>query len=264
VDPEFDRLIHRLPTPSSPPLPPEWLESEMRERRAVLSEAALLPGSVVLEVGAGGHALTTVPLAYALGPEGSVIAVERERWGHFRPIVAASGLGGRIRAIGADARRLPLRDDGADLAVCVHGLRSLRGEEYLVSVFREMLRVAPRLFVAESLPVARTEAQRAHLAMYELREELFEATTGRKDDLRYLPLKQVAELVARAGGVVTSSRTLEVESPHALAFFPRAMIEGLSPGPRRASLLERWDRAAELGRRHGTNHPPVGTVAAAR
>jgi precorrin-6B methylase 2 len=264
VDPGFDELIRRLPVPASPPLAPDWLQSEMRERRELLAEAALVPGSVVLEVGAGGHALATVPIAYVLGPQGAVLAVERARWGHFRPIVAASGLGDRIRALGGDARRLPLRDGAADLALCLHGLRSLRDEEYMVTVFREMLRVAPRLVVVESLPEARTDAQRAHLAMYELREELFEATTGRKDDLRYLPLERVVGLVRRAGGRVTGSRTLELSFPHALAHFPRRMIEGLPPSPRRASLLARWDRASELGRRFGTDHPPVGMVLATR
>jgi hypothetical protein len=264
METEFDRLIEHLPSASRPPLPPNWVQVEMRERREVLAEAEVVPGSRVLEVGAGSHALCTVPLAYAAGPKGSILAVQRERWDRFRPVVRASGRGDRIRAIRGDAHRLPLRDGAADLSLWVHGLRSLRDAEGMVSVFREMLRVAPRLSLADSLPLSRTDAQRAHLAMYELREELFRASTGRKDDLHYLPLEQVVRLVERAGGAVTDSRTLEVAYPNALAYFPRSLIEALPRGPRRASLLVRWDRAAELGRRSGTDHPPVGIVTADR
>lgn len=246
----------------TPPLPPEWLRWEMLERRLVLRQAPVETASTVLEVGSGGHALSTVPLADALGPDGRVLALERRRWGRFASIVGASRLGERIRPIAGDARRLPLRDRSLDLAVCLHGLRSLESEQNMVRVFREMLRVARALFLAESLPFARTPAQKAHLRMYGLREEVILARTGRKDDIAYRPLATLRALVERAGGTVEQSDTVEVDLPHALATFPRSLIEELPDGPHRADLLRRWENAEALRRRFGEDHPPVGIIRA--
>ena len=264
TEPGFAELVRKIPLQSSPPLTPDWLRYEMLERHLVLRHAARVSGFTILEVGSGGHAISTVPLAYAVGADGRVLAVERQRWDHFREIVAASGLAPRIHPIASDARRLPLRDGSVDLAVCVHGIRSLESEQNLVDVFREMLRVAPRIFLAESLPIASSEAQRAHLAMYNLREEVFEAGTGLRDDLHYRPLSQLTALVERAGGVVLSSRTVEIDLPHALAYFPRSLVERIPESDVRDSLLRRWDEADALRARYGTEHPPVAVITAAR
>lgn len=261
---EFRLLIGRIPRQSTPPLPADWLRCEMLERSTVLGRAPVRPGSTILEVGAGPHAIATVPLAWMAGPEGRVVASEKARWGHFRDVIALSRLGDRIRPVTCDARRLPLRTDSVDLSVCIHGLRSLRGEAETVRVLREMFRVSPDVFLAESLPHARTDAQRAHLAMYELREEVFSAAWGKSEDLPYAPAERVASLVDTAGGVVEKTEVLEVDLPHALAYFPRSLIDAVPAGGLRESLRERWDRAEALRRRYGEDHPPVGIVHARR
>ena len=236
----------------------------MLERHEVLRRAPDLAGKTVLEVGSGAHAITTVPLAYRVGDEGRVVAVERSRWGQFRSVVAASGLEDRVRPVAGDARRLPLRSDSAGLAVCVHGIRSLRGDEIIRRVLGEMFRVAPRILLAETLPIARTDAQRAHLAMYNLREDVFAATAGSRDDLHYLPLDRLASLVETAGGVVEQAAILEVDLPHFLAYFPRALAEAIPHPPVREELLRRWDAADGMWRQFGEDHPPVGIVTGRR
>jgi len=134
----------------------------------------------------------------------------------------------------------------------------------MVDVFREMFRVARQTFLAESLPVAKSEAQRAHLAMYNLREEVFRATSGRPDDLPYLPIERIATLLERAGGVVDGSEILDVDLPHALAYFPRSYVEAIPDDAVRAGLLTRWDHANALRVRFGADHSPVGIVSAHR
>lgn len=262
--PRFARLMDRIPLQHTPPLAPDWLRCEMLERHQLLKSARIRAGSRIVEVGSGPHAIATVPLAFELGARGRLIAVERARWTKFRTISKASGLDRRIWPLAGDARRLPLRNDSADLAVCVHGVRSLANEETMVEVFREMLRVAPRVFLAESLPSATTEAQRAHLAMYELREEVFAATTGHRDDLRYLPLDRLAALVERAGGRVMSSITTTIDLPHALAFFPRDLVESIPDMSLREQLLDRWESASSMRASVGEDHPPVGIISAQR
>lgn len=264
AEPAFARLIERVPLENNAPLPPNWLRCEMLERHQVLGHVDIQRSSTVLEVGSGPHAITTVPLAFELGAPGRVIAAERARWSQFHRIVSATGMQDRIRAIACDGRRLPMRDDSADLSVCLHGIRSMGSEDGIIQVIREMLRVAPRVLVGESLPIGETDAQRAHLEMYALREEVFLATGGRPDDLRYLPLERLVHLVERAGGRVRTAAILKVDLPHALAYFPRELVESIPDRIVREDLLRRWDLARANLRREGEDHPPVGLVEADR
>lgn len=262
--PAFRELLGRIPLPESSPLPPDWLRWEMFERYVVLQRAPPPLEGTVLEVGSGPHAIATLPLGFFVGPRGRVLAIERSRWGRSRSILAASGMADRVGAVAGDALRLPVRGDAADLAVCIHGLRSLGEDSNIVNILREMFRVARRLMIVESLPTARTEAQRAHLAMYDLRNDVFLAATGHRDDLPYRPLDRLAGLVEAAGGDVEATTTLDVDLPHRLAYFPRSLVESLPDGAQRSSLLGRWDEADAMLRRSGEDHPPVGTVVAAR
>jgi precorrin-6B methylase 2 len=264
VDTGFAEIVRRIPPRKEPSLPPDWLHLEMIERYRVLSHAGIEKGANVLEVGAGAHAIATVPLAYMVGEAGRVVAVEIERWACFDETVRAAGLKRRIIALATDARRLPFPFESFDLAAIVHGIRSLRNRETIGKVLREMLRVAPRIFVAESLPMARTKAQEAHLAMYNLREEIFEARTGKKDDLRYVPLEALVGFVKGAGGKVVESKVLDVGLPHYLAFLPRAYVERIEDEDKRADLLRRWEAAKGRLDEHGAEHPPVGIVVAVR
>lgn len=262
--PDFAALIEKVPLQDRPPLSPDWLRVEMLERYQVIQRASIPAGAMVLEIGSGPHAISTIPLAFAVGPAGTVLAAERSRWTQFRNVVTATQMADRIGPVACDATRLPLCNDAVDVAVCVHGVRSLGERENLAKVVAEMLRVARRIFIAESLPVATNEAQRAHLAMYDLRQEVFEATDGRRDDMHYLPLETLSDIVQQAGGAIQSVMKVEVDLPHALAYFPRDRVESI-PDPRtRTRILERWEKANMLGQRYGCDHPPVGTVAATR
>ncbi len=236
----------------------------MLERYLVIQRADIAPGMTVLEIGSGPHAISTVPLAFAVGKKGRVIAAERSRWGQFREVVRASGLMNSIHPIACDATSLPFRDDSVDVSVCVHGIRSLGEVASLVAILREMLRVSPRVFLAESLPIAKNDAQRAHLAMYDLRQEVFQATSGHRDDLHHLPLDTLSTLIENAGGFLERSATLDIDLPDALAYFPRTLVESIPDTKTRAGLLLRWDEARSNGERYGTDHPPVGIVTAAR
>ncbi|WP_232473402.1 class I SAM-dependent methyltransferase [Thermococcus thioreducens] len=179
-------ILSRIPLRNEPPLPPDWLHVEMLERFRVLQFAPIREGMNVLEVGCGAHALTTVPLAYSVGETGRIVAVDLSRWRFFEEVASSTGMKHRIIPLKVDAKELPFPFKTFDLAVLVHGVRSLKNEETMVRVFSEMLRVANMVFIAESLPIANNERQRAHLELYNLREDIFEALFGEKDDLHYL------------------------------------------------------------------------------
>ncbi|NJE84917.1 class I SAM-dependent methyltransferase [Thermococcus sp. CX2] len=254
-------VLSRIPLRDEPPLPQNWLHLEMIERFRVLRFAPIKPGMNVLEIGCGAHALTTVPLAYLVGETGRVVAVDLSRWRFFGEVTSSTGMKHRIIPLKVDAKELPFPFKAFDLAVLVHGVRSLKNEETMVTVFSEMLRVANRVFIAESLPIANSERQRAHLELYNLREDIFEALFGEKDDLHYLPLERLKELVETAGGEIIESGTFEPGLPHYLAYIPREYVEQIKDGKKRAELLKRWDRAYEKWKA-GAEHPPVGWILA--
>ncbi|MFQ5950616.1 MAG: class I SAM-dependent methyltransferase [Candidatus Geothermarchaeales archaeon] len=264
VDPEFAKLIKNIPRRDEPYLPPDWLHLQMVERYEVLSQTEIERDTNVLEVGSGHHAIATVPLSHMVGEGGRVTAVEIERWKHFDEIMRAAGLRERVIPLACDATQLPFPFECFDLAVIVHGIRSMRNEETITRILKEMLRVSPRIFVAESLPIAKTKAQAAHLEMYNLREQIFEALTGTKDDIHYFPLGKLIELVEGASGEVVESRTLDVGLPHHLAFIPREYVEKIEEEQDRVVLLKRWQSAREKLMKYGEGHPPVGMVSAKR
>ncbi len=264
IDSELSAILERIPPRNEPYLPTHWLRDEMIERYHVLSHAKIRRGMNVLEVGAGGHAIATVPLAHLVGEAGRIVAVEIERWHDFQEIVRASGLWKRIVPLAIDATRLPFPFECFDMSIIVHGVRSMRSETVTVGILKEMLRVAPRIFVAESLPLARTKAQESHLEMYNLREEIFEAMLGAKDDIHYPSMDSLVKMVGMAGGRIESTNVLELPFPHYLAYIPREYVEKISDAERRSDLLHRWDVAYRKLQEHGEEHPPVGVVEATR
>lgn len=133
----------------------------------------------------------------------------------------------------------------------------------MVKVISEMLRVSERVFIAESLPVANNEMQRAHLELYNLREEIFEALFGEKDDLHYPTLEKLKALVEQAGGRVIKSGTFEPKLPHYLAYIPRECVARVEDAEKRTERLRRWEKA--YGKwKAVAEHPPVGWLIAKR
>ena len=175
ADPALREVLKRIPPyQPHPRLPSEWLLWQVIERYLVLKHANLVSGANVLEIGCGPQAIATIALALLVGEEGRVIALDRGRWGDFWKLMEASGLRRRVIPIQEDARSLPFPYSCFDLVVCIHGIRSFENREAVVAAVREMLRVSKeRIFLAESTPIARNMAQKAHLAMYNLRRPVF-------------------------------------------------------------------------------------------
>jgi hypothetical protein len=262
VNSNFIKVIERIPKGTEPHPLPDWLHYEILERYRVLIHAKIEKGMNVLEIGAGAHAIATVPLAFMVGETGHVDAIELERWSCFNKVITSTGLKNRVTPITHDATDLPFPFRCFDLAVCVHGIRSLRNELTIIRVLKEMLRVSDRIFIAESLPVARTKGQKAHLEMYDLREEIFEAISGIKDDIHYYPLEKLEGFVERAGGRAIESEMLNVDLPHFLAFISKEYLKKIKDKMKREDLLRRWEVAHKKIQRYGEEHPPIGIVSA--
>ncbi|MGQ4894757.1 MAG: class I SAM-dependent methyltransferase [Candidatus Njordarchaeia archaeon] len=262
VDRAFAEMLLRIPPWRDPYLPSYWLHIQMIERYKVLLHANITEGMNILEIGCGAHAIATVPLAYMVGACGRIVAIDRERWHFFDMIVESTGLQRRVIPISCNARKLPFKYQWFDLGVIIHGIRSLENEENIIWILKEMFRVTPRIFIAETLPIAKTKGQEAHLEMYNLREEIFEALSGRKDDIHYFPFDKLIEFVKSAGGEIINTKVIDVELPHHLAFIPKEYIEKIKDVMKKRTLMNRWKIAYEKLKKYGEEHPPVGIVLA--
>lgn len=259
---DLEIILNTIPTIRTPPLPDDWIRKEMIERYKILKFLDISQGMNVLEIGSGHHALTTVPLAYLVGETGRVVAVEISRWKYFEKIINMTVLKGRVIPLKIDARVLPFPYKCFDYAVLIHGIRSLKTKENIIRIIKEMLRVSKYIAIAESLPIAETKAQEAHLEMYNLRSEIFLQVFGQVDDIKYFSLEELESFVKVAGGKKIKSRVIRVNTPHFLAYFPRDLIMKIKDEKRREILLEEWDRAYEKIKKYGEEHPPVGLVTA--
>lgn len=265
VKEEFAEIIMRIPLREGPPHEPSpyWLHLEIIERYRVLLNAHIEKGTTLLEIGSGPHGITTVALAYMVGSNGRVCAVDKGRWWGFDETLRAATLRERVIPVMCDATQLPFTYK-FDMAVSIHALRSFRDEPTIVNILKEMFRVSSRIFVAASLPTAKTKAQKAHIEMYNLKEEIFEGFSGKKDDIHYFPLKKLGEFIERAGGTTTEVKTMDVHLPHYLAFTPREIVEKIEDDEKRDDLLKRWEKAYDNLKKYGEEHPPVGLVEAVK
>ena len=264
VDDDFVKILMKIPPRREPYLPPYWLHIQMVERYKIFSYAGIKEGMNVLEIGCGAHAIATVPLAHMVGKYGRVVAIDIKRWTFFEEIIKSAGLQRRVIPIMFDATQLPFKYQCFDIGLIVHGIRSMRSEDNIVRIIKELLRVSSQIFVAESLPIAKNKAQEAHIEMYNLREEIFEALIGEKDDIHYFPLEKLVEMVKEAGGKIIDAKMIDVNLPHHLAFIPREYIEKIKDKRKREGLLRRWENAYRKLQKYGEEHPPVGIIKAVR
>jgi len=262
LDPRFRRTLERIPKAGFQRLPPEWLHWQILERFAVLEYADIHEGSNILEIGCGPHAISTTALAALVGENGRAVAVDRGRWGNFWNILKQSGLSSRVIPLQEDARNLPFPFSCFDLVVCIHGVRSFESRESIVKAVKEMFRVTKtRIFIAESSPIVRNQAQEAHLAMYNLRRPTFLALDhGDWGDIPYFTPEEMKKIVEEAGAARIDMNLVDVDMPHHLAYFPLETIEKIQDEGLRYSLKEKWMKALDMLERYGEEHPPVVMV----
>lgn len=261
VEEGFAEIVKKIPPRNEPqPLTPYWLHLQIIERYYVLRTAHIKQGQSVIEIGCGPYAIATVPLAYMVG-DGRVCAVDKGRWKGFDSTLQAASVS-NVMPVECDATQLPFPSASFDTAVSIHAVRSFRNEDTIVSIFREMLRVSSRIFIAATVPIAKTKAQKAHIEMYNLREEIFEAVTGKKDDIHYFQLSKLVEFVKRANGSIIAAEILNVNLPHHLAFLPKEYVEKIKDDKKREDLLERREKAYQNILKYGEEHPPVGIIEA--
>lgn len=267
VPSELREVLSRVPKMDSPPpgLPPDLYHWEILERYKVIKHANVKRGSTILEVCCGPQAFATIALTLAVGSSGRVVALDsmanwgKRTWKMFLNNLRGAGLGDRVIPIAEDARKTPFPCGCFDLVACVHGVRSFEDENAILAALKEMLRVAKkRIFVAETSPHAENKAQKAHLAMYNLRRTVFLARDMKQvGDIHYLKEEELEALAREAGASKIETKLARVNQPHHLAYFPLSMIEKVRDENQKLKLKKKWFRALNLLEKYGEEYPPV-------
>ena len=242
-----------------PRLPADWYQWQIAERHMILKYAKIASGANVLEIGCGPQAIATIPLASLVGEKGRVVALDRGRWGDFWKLIEKSGVENRVIPLQDDARKLPFPYSCFDLPVCIHGIRSFENRKTCVEAIGEMLRVSKeRIFIAESSPIARNMAQKAHLVMYNLRRTVFLAMDRPEaGDIPYFSQNDLVEIVKEAGSMKIDAKLVEVNMPHHLAWFPPEIFDKIKDKAKRENLRRKYVKAEKMLDKYGEEHPPV-------
>ena len=242
-----------------PRLPPDWYQWQIAERHMILKYAKIASGANVLEIGCGPQAIATIPLASLVGEKGRVVALDKGRWGDFWKLIERSRLKYRVIPLQDDARKLPFPYSCFDLPVCIHGIRSFESRKACVEAIGEMLRVSKeRIFIAESSPIARNMAQKAHLTMYNLRRTVFLAMDRPEaGDIPYFSQNDLVKIVKEAGAMKIDAKLVEVNMPHHLAWFPPEIFDKIKDKAKRENLRRKYVKGEKMLHKYGEEHPPV-------
>ena len=242
-----------------PRLPPDWFQWQVAERYMILKHAKIMSGANILEIGCGPQAIATIPLASLVGEKGRVVALDRGRWGDFWKLIERSGLKGRVIPLQDDARKLPFPYSCFDLAVCIHGIRSFENRKACVEAIAEMLRVSKeKIFIAESSPIARNMAQKAHLKMYNLRRRVFLAMNRpQAGDIPYFSQNDLVNMIKEAGASKIDTKLIEINMPHHLAWFPPELLDNIENKAKRENLRREYVKGEKMLDKYGEEHPPV-------
>jgi ubiquinone/menaquinone biosynthesis C-methylase UbiE len=120
-------------------------------RDRLLAILAPGPGEVILEVGPG-TGLFSIPVATAIGPNGSLTLVDVQQAMLDHTIANASEHGlGNIEPVCCDASRLPFPDEHFDGVFLVTALGEIGDYRYALSEFERVLKPGARLVVGEFL-----------------------------------------------------------------------------------------------------------------
>jgi ubiquinone/menaquinone biosynthesis C-methylase UbiE len=259
LDPKLKTILDNIPKKGFQRLPSDWLHWQILERLKVLECAQIPKGCNVLEIGCGPHAMATIPLAVLVGENGRVVALDLGRWGNFCDYLMKSGLSSRVLPLQVDARETSFPFSCFDLVTCIHGVRSFDSRESIVKTAKEMLRVTKdRIFIVESSPFVKTKAQKAHIAMYNLRHPTFTALgRGHLGDLHYFNPEELQNIVLETGASKVELQIVDVNMPHHLAYFPFDEIKQIKNPITREDLERKWRAALEMLDKYGEEHPPV-------
>lgn len=232
------------------------------ERIALAKEMQLRENDVILDVGCGRGYFSIAAAKFSKFIVGLDLMNGFGRqgwWTNFRISMKELNLLGKVIGVRSDARSIPFKDSSFSLAVAVHSIRNFPDKDSIERAFSEMKRMVTKkgnVIIVESLPIARTKAQEAHLQLFRCKAKY---TSG---ELDFLPEKELVEIFHRVGFSRIEIKHLNYNFSAAPPFF---YLNSSSLAEReREEAKKAYDRAIDMIKKWGDASPPAVFVKATK
>lgn len=228
-----------------------------RERLEIAREMQLKTDDFVLDIGCGRGYFSIAAAKFA----GSVIGVDlmdgggrHDWWKNFSTSMQELHLHHKVSGVKSSAKQLPFRSNSFDVAAAVHSIRNFQDHLTIEATIEEMKRVVRddgSVCVVESLPLARTEAQEAHLQMFNCKVKY---TSGELD----FPAKnEMLGIFEEAEFKKTAVKELDYNLSAAPPLFCIDYYLPSLPEDEREEAKAAYNRAIEMIEKWGEVSPPA-------
>jgi len=232
------------------------------ERIALAQEMQLQKSDVILDVGCGRGYFSIAATRFSKFVVGLDLMNGFGRqgwWRNFRISIRELNLSNKVLGVRSDARSLPFNNSSFTKAVAVHSIRNFPNKNSIERAIGEMKRVVTRkgnVIIVESLPIARTKAQEAHLQMFRCKVKY---TSG---ELDFLPEKELVEMFYRVGFSKIEVKQLNYNLSATPPFF-YLDSSSLADGEREEAK-KAYDGAINMIKKWGDASPPAVFVKATK
>lgn len=232
------------------------------ERVALAKEMHLRENDVVLDVGCGRGYFSVAAAKFCMLVVGLDLMNGFGRqgwWRNFGISIRELNLFDKVLGVRSDARCIPFKDSSFTVAVTVHSIRNFPDKQSIERAVSEMKRVVTKkgkVIFVESLPIARTKAQEAHLQMFKCKVKYISG------ELDFLPEDELVEMFHRVGFKKVEAKQFNYDWSAAPPFF----CLDVSRLYQKLSLTEReeakkaYGRAVDMIRKCGDASPPAVLV----
>lgn len=232
------------------------------ERTALAREMRLQKDDLILDVGCGRGYFSVAAAKFSRFVVGLDLMNEYGRrgwWKNFRMTMHELNLLGKVTGVRSDATFIPFKNSSFTSAVSVHSARNFPSKQSIEKAIGEMKRVVAEngnVIVVESLPVARTKAQEAHLQMFECKVKYV------SQELNYFPAEEWINMFRKV-----EFKTIEVRQlDYNLSAAPPLFYLDISSLPQneRENAKETYDKAVDMIRKYGEASPPAILIKATK
>lgn len=227
------------------------------ERMAIAEEMRLDKKDIVLDVGCGrGYfSIAAARLSRFVVGLDLMNGLGRHRWWeNYRDSMRELNLVDKATGVKSDSRHLPFKQGFFNFATSVHAIRNFQNHSAIEAAIREMERVVVnggKVVVVESLPIAKNNAQEAHLEMFRCKVKY---TSG---ELDYLPREKIVRMFQNVGFRQIEVEELDYNWSAAPPIFRIEPYLPSLPSSERKNAQRAFEKAAANVKKWGEVSPPA-------